>query len=40
MTILEHFYMNILYMTKDLIDAGIVWFEGIEGEKDEDGNIP
>lgn len=32
--------MNFLYMTRALIDAGIVWFEGLEVEKDADGVIP
>lgn len=40
MKILEHTYMNFLYMTRALLDAGIVWFEGLEGEKDENGDVP
>lgn len=32
--------MNFLYMTRALLDAGIVWFESLEVEKDSDGDIP
>ena len=29
----EHTELNILYMTRALIDAAIVWFEGIPEDK-------
>jgi len=32
--------MNFLFMTRDLIDAGIVWFESLEVDEDREGNIP
>jgi hypothetical protein len=40
MKLLEHTYMNFLFMTRDLIDAGIVWFESLEVDEDREGNIP
>lgn len=40
MKILEHTYMNFLYMTRALLDAGIVWFESLEVDKDREGDIP
>ena len=40
MSILEHTYMNFLYMTRALLDAAIVWWEGLEGQKDENGEVP
>ena len=32
--------MNFLYMTRALLDAAIVWWEGLEGQKDENGEVP